>query len=59
MPSVSVSQHNFMAKAATDKGFAAKHKIDQSTAKDFLKADKGKSPPMSDSARKKGRYKNG
>jgi hypothetical protein len=42
MPSTSKKQHNFMAAAAHNPAFAKKVGISQTVAKDFNKADKGK-----------------
>jgi hypothetical protein len=41
MPSVSKKQHNFMAAAAHNPGFAKKVGVPTSVAKEFNKADKG------------------
>lgn len=40
MPSKSKAQARFMAAAAHDKGFADRHNIKQSTAKEWNQADK-------------------
>lgn len=42
MPSKSQKQHKLMAMAAHDSKFAKEHGIDQSVAREFLAADKGK-----------------
>lgn len=43
MPSKSKKQHDFMEAAAHDPKFAAKAKIPQKVAKEFVAADKAKS----------------
>lgn len=58
MPSKSPQQARFMAAAAHDPGFAAKAGIDQGTAKEFNKADKGK-PIFAGKKNKKGKKKKG
>lgn len=45
MPSVSKAQKRFMQAAAHNPDFAAKAGIDQSVAKDFDAADKGRPEP--------------
>lgn len=45
MPSVSKAQKRFMAAAAHNPDFADKAGIDQSVAKDFNAADRGKPEP--------------